>query len=340
MVRDHPERAGHRLRFAGPPAGPGRYGLKNGREKLRIVHGCIALQHGNGPLHAHAGVDIVLLERNIGAGRGFFVLHENVVPYLEVLAAPAARPAIRAACRAAQVNEHLGVRPAWACLPCRAPPVFFHAEKEDMRSGHAQLFPDSGRLVIRGHVLVALEHRHVQALQGKSEIFGRGQEFERPAYGLFLEIIAERPAAEHLEKSQVRCVANRVNVARANAFLNVAKPAAGRMRFAQQVGHQRMHAGCGEKHGRVILGNQGGAGNDLVPFPPPIIKKHRSQFVRCNASAHFPSLRIIIDRPRSFHARTEKNHITLRPRLEDKSLPYAGRFQSGFFRERVFPPTG
>ena len=46
---------------------------------------------------------------------------------------------------------------------------------------------------------------------------------------------------------------------------------------AQQIRNQRMHARGGEEHGRVILRNNGGAGNDSMALALEEIEPHRAQ---------------------------------------------------------------
>ena len=55
-----------------------------------------------------------------------------------------------------------------------------------------------------------------------------------------------------------------VDVARADALLNVGQARAHRVLRAQQVGNQRMHAGGGEQNRGVVLRNDGGGRNHGV----------------------------------------------------------------------------
>ena len=54
----------------------------------------------------------------------------------------------------------------------------------------------------------------------------------------------------------MRVVADFVDVLRSHTQLRVDQALAGRMRFAHQIGDQRMHAGGGKQHGRVVLRHQ------------------------------------------------------------------------------------
>ena len=83
---------------------------------------------------------------------------------------------------------------------------------------------------------------------------GTGQKFKAPFDGIFLKIIAQTPVTEHLEEGQVRVVADFVNIARANAFLEVGQARAVGVFFAHQKGNQRVHSGGRKKDGRVVFG--------------------------------------------------------------------------------------
>ena len=63
----------------------------------------------------------------------------------------------------------------------------------------------------------------------------------------------------------MRGVAHLVDVAGADALLDVGKALPGRMLHrAHQVGDERVHAGGGEEDGRVVLGDDRRAGDDGV----------------------------------------------------------------------------
>ena len=82
--------------------------------------------------------------------------------------------------------------------------------------------------------------------------------------GFLFEICAQRPVAQHLKEGAVAGVADFVDVAGADALLNVGQAVAHGMLRAQKIGNEGMHAGGGEKNGGVVLGNNGRAGNDGV----------------------------------------------------------------------------
>lgn len=49
---------------------------------------------------------------------------------------------------------------------------------------------------------------------------------------LLFEVVAEGPVAEHFKKCQVACIADFIDITRANAFLDIGKANSRRMRRA------------------------------------------------------------------------------------------------------------
>ena len=110
----------------------------------------------------------------------------------------------------------------------------------------------------------------------------RGEELVAPGDGLGLEVVVERPVAEHLEEREVRRVAHGVDVARADAFLHVGEARAGGMRhLSHQIRHERVHARRGEEHRRVILGNHTRAGNARMSLRLEEAQIRLAKFVCC-----------------------------------------------------------
>src|SRR3989338_722510 len=93
----------------------------------------------------------------------------------------------------------------------------------------------------------------------------RSEELEEKRQLLFFEIIAERPVAEHFEKSRVPVVAYLLDVFCAEALLAIHKAIHFRVRRSKQVGNEWLHAGASEKCRGVVLWHDGCARNDGVP---------------------------------------------------------------------------
>ena len=92
------------------------------------------LKHGDGAVQPHAGIDIFVFKRRDGSVRRLVILHENVVPYLKVLAAATTWVTIIATSRLACVYKHLSIRTARAFLAGWSPPVVFFRQIEYVRS--------------------------------------------------------------------------------------------------------------------------------------------------------------------------------------------------------------
>ena len=57
-----------------------------------------------------------------------------------------------------------------------------------------------------------------------------------------------------------------INIPGTDTFLHVGKTGSLRMFSPQQVGHQGMHPGSGEKYGGIVIGDQRGTFNNSVTF--------------------------------------------------------------------------
>ena len=132
-------------------------------------------------------------------------------------------------------------------------------------------------LGVGGGVLVARKDGEGQAVRIDAQPLRAGQELPGPGDGFLLEVVAERPVAQHLKEGQVRGVADLVDVAGADALLHVGKPRALRVLGAQQIRDQRVHAGGGEQHRRVVFRDDGGRGDDRVSPLLEEAQEHRAQ---------------------------------------------------------------
>ena len=114
------------------------------------------------------------------------------------------------------------------------------------------MFPNGRRFGIARYVvlLVADEGGHIEILRVEADLFG--QKFEEPRQLLLLEVITERPIAEHLEKSDVPVVPHFFDIFRAETFLAVDQAIAQRVLLTQEIRDKRLHTASGEKCRRVV----------------------------------------------------------------------------------------
>ena len=207
----------------------------------------------NRAVEAHAGIYIALRERLKLAFAHFVELHEHVVPDFEVFAAGTRGRAIRRAGYLAGIVEHFGIRAAGACLAGGAPPVVPLGQIVNVGRVNAHIHPAVVRYGIARGVMIALEAGEIQLVLGDAEPLFIREEFPRERDGFVLEIIAERPVAQHFEERAMRSVAHFVDIAGANAFLHVGNAFARGVLFTHQIRHQRMHARGGEQNRRVVF---------------------------------------------------------------------------------------
>ena len=135
------------------------------------------------------------------------VLHEDEVPELEEALALAAGRALGAAAAdvLAAVVEELGVRPARAGAADR-PEVVRAVEPHDPLGRHAFRLPEPDRLFV-----LAEPELGVAGEDGDPEAIGVDlhvveDELPREVDRAFLEVLAEREVAEHLEEGEVEAV--------------------------------------------------------------------------------------------------------------------------------------
>ena len=208
-------------------------------------------------------------QRAVGAA---LELHEHVVPDFDLrIGAGAAAHEVdfRAAAARAGV-AHL-------------PEVVVRAELEDAIGRHAQPAPDVVGLGVARDAVLALEDRHDQPI--RRHLPEVGQQGPRERQRLFLEVVAEREVAQHLEE---RVVPER----RPDVVEVVVLPADPhhllRRRGARVVALlapekqilELVHAGVGEEQRRVVAGDERGAGHHAVAVLLEVLQERRSNLVR------------------------------------------------------------
>ena len=232
-------------------------------EGIRFVHGLLAGQHADGTLQTHAGIHVLLCQRDERTVCLLVILHEHVIPDFQITAAGAGGRTIGAAGLLIGDDEHFRVRAAGTGNAGRPPPVMLLGQIENMILRHAHGTPDVMALRIPRAVLIAFEHGKGQPILIQSQIFRAGEEFPGPGNSFLLKIIAQGPVAQHFKERQVAGIAYIVNIAGTDALLYVRQPGSGGVGRTHQVRHQRMHTGRGEQHGRIIFRNNG-SGLDTV----------------------------------------------------------------------------
>src|SRR5579862_1757761 len=139
------------------------------------------------------------------------------------------------------------------------PKVVLLVAEVDVRGVDVRLgTPKRRRFVVALQVLIliALEHCRVQTALVHTPNFR--QQLPRPADRLFLEVIAEAPIAEHLEKRVVidilaHVVEIVVLAAGANALLRVGRAPIGPRADAEEHVLELIHAGVGEQQRRIVV---------------------------------------------------------------------------------------
>src|SRR5690606_14973135 len=222
--------------------------------EVGLVHRARALHEKDEALEAHAGIDARLVQRGADAVCRRVVLHEHVVPQLEVAGAIAAGSAIRLAAAPldAAIHVDLTIGAVGAGRAGRPPVVL---QLEDALFGDADLVaPD-----LVGLVVLRVDRR-VKAL-GR-EAAPLGEELPGPGEGFLLEVVADREVTQHEEEGAVGLVSNLVDIDGAEALLDGAHPLRWRGLQPEEVRDHLLHAGGGEEDGLVLRrGHERRAGN-------------------------------------------------------------------------------
>ena len=266
MVRDDAHRF---LRFVIPviaPAGLLLQELDHGEEKVGLVSVGQAVQEGEHTVQAETGIHVLVCQGSVTVGV-FDVLHVYVVADLDIAPAAAGRTAVRSAGLVMARIEPLVVRAAGGAGGAfELPPVVGLGEVEDMLRQDADFLQQvSGFVIPRGGV-VAFENGGADFFSVQAEDFR--QQVVTPLRLLFLEVVAQGPVAHHLEEGEVGRIADALDIHRADAALHVAQALlSGGMVLAQQVGHERLHAGHVEHDaGAPVADQRNGTDIDMSPF--------------------------------------------------------------------------
>ena len=245
-------------------------------EKVGLIDGLIAVEHAQGAFKSHARVHVLLAQGSIAAVGMAVKFHEDVVPDLHPLAAVFGGGRV-ALDLFARVHEDFRV----AAARSRGggyPPIMLFGQIKDPVLGNAVALPFACRNFVARAVLVARKDGHGEFFARDTEHFR--QKFIAERDGFFLEIVAQRPITQHLEKGAVRGIAHLVDVARAHAFLNVGQALARGVLLSQEIGDEGVHSRRGEEHGGVVFGNERRRGDHGVSLRSEKLQILFSQFVR------------------------------------------------------------
>ncbi len=261
-------------------------------EQIDLVVGMHVLQHGGEALQAHAGIHARRWQRRQRAIRRAVELHEYQVPDLDVAIAIFIRRTRRTTGDVrAVVVEDFGARTARTGVG-HLPEVvggerctLVVADAHDAFGRHADfLVPDVVGLVIG-------------VIDGDPQLVRRqlehdGQQLPRVTDRVALEVVAERPVAQHLEESVVaRGIAHRIEVvvlaASTQAALHIGRAHVRQFFAAEKHVLELHHARVGEQQGRVAGRHQRAGRHDGVILGAEIVEKGRadiSSFHACRGA--------------------------------------------------------
>ncbi len=257
-----------------------RRGLDQRHEEVDFVVRVHVLLDRRQPLEAHAGVHARRRQRRhreLAVGGLLPVeLHEHEIPDLDVAVAvfvgrtrrpaPDRRSVVVEDLRARAARTGVGHLPE---VVARVLGALVVADAHDALGGNANfLGPD-----VVGFVVVDVDRRP-QLFRRQS--VGGGQQFPRILDRVALEVVAERPVAEHLEERVVACrVTDVLEVvvlaAGAQAALDGGRAHVAALLRAQERVLELHHAGVGEQQRRVVAGNERRTGHHGVALGDEIV---------------------------------------------------------------------
>ena len=236
-----------------------------------------ALHHGAGALKAHAGVHMAGGQVAEGAVTLCIVLDEHEIPDFDALRAVLIHQAALSLAFGGEVYVQLGAGAAGTGL-AHHPEIVLHAAVDDVylriqplgfeeRCPGVPGFPVKFAGVTLG--LIRAVDGGVQALCGESPALHH--QLPGPGDGFFLEVVTERPVAEHLKHGVVVGILPHilqviVFAAGADALLRVRGTGGFPRRGpdTQEVRHKLVHAGIGEEQAGTLRHQRCGGYNGVL----------------------------------------------------------------------------
>ncbi len=266
MVGDHAQPYVVLLVVAVADPGEGGGAVQDGAGLVDLVEVVDALEEGGHPLQAHTGVDVLAGEfaedrvAGLAGALAALVLHEDEVPELHVPVLVDFR-ATRPAELGPPVVVQLRAGPARSRHAHRPEVVLVAARDDALLRKPGDLAPQGACLVV-GVVHGDPDLLGVQAVSAVGD--GLGGQLPGEPDGVFLEVVAEREVAVHLEERAVPGgLADLFDVQRPHALLHAGRPRPGRCHLTGQVRLEGHHARVDEQQGRVRR-RQRRAGDDGV----------------------------------------------------------------------------
>ena len=245
----------------------------DGLEHVRVIVGCFPLQGHAEAFEAHAGIDDAGREGFEASVSLAVILHEDEVPDFDDLRMVVvhqvtsgnfgtffSRTEVNMDFRAGTTGTRVAHFPEVVVLVAVEDVVF-----------REELFPVAGSFIVpfQSFLGASFEDRGIEV--GRVDFQHVYQVFPCPADGLLLEIISERPVAQHLEHRMVVGVVSHffqvvVLAAHAQTLLGVSHTFVLGGVVAKDYVFELVHSGIGKHQGRVIFDHHGSRRYDDVAF--------------------------------------------------------------------------
>ena len=229
-------------------------------EHIGIVIALLALHYHTEPFKPHTGIDMTVRKLFQGTVGLAVVLHEDEIPYLDDLRMVAVHQ-LPSGFRGTlfvrtQVEMNLAAGTAGPRIAHLPEIILFIAAQNPLFG--KETFPIRIRLAVERHtvLLASFEYRRIEPVFGQPVHLR--QQPPRPLDSLFLEIVAERPVAEHLEHGVMIGIMPHfievVVLARyAKTLLRIRHTGVFGRAVAEENILELVHAGVGEHQRRVVL---------------------------------------------------------------------------------------
>ena len=260
MVGDNAQRYIGLVRFAVRLAGNLRHVIRDILNGIYIEQGIYVLHNNSQTLQAHAGVDVFLNQVGVVAVAIVVELGEYVVPYFHITVAVTAYGTTRLAAAILFTAVKINLRARAARTGAMLPEVIFLAKTENAVRRHTDLLVPNLKCLV-----IVFIDRRVQTIFRNFHYLG--QKLPAPSDGFFLEVIAKREVAEHLEEGTVTSgLAYVLDVAGTDTFLAGRHATARRLLLTGKVRLQRCHAGIDQQQGLIALRDQRKARQTQMAF--------------------------------------------------------------------------
>ena len=254
-------------------AGNGSDVVGDVHNRIHIKQAIYILAHNSETLQAHAGIDVLLYQLCIIAVTVIIELGEHVVPDFHIAVALTADLTVGAAATVLLATVIVHLRARTAGTGAVLPEVVLLAKAEDPICCDTDLLvPD-----IEGLIVIFVDGRIQTVLLQANDLC---QKLPAPGNCFSLKVITKGEVTKHFEVcAMTGSLTDILDVTGTNTLLASTDSAARGLNLSLEIRLHGRHAGIDQQQGRIILRNQGKAGQAQMLLAFKEAEKHLTQFV-------------------------------------------------------------